>query len=266
MAIYGRNSESPVPILAAATPADCFADGLRGGAHRHQVHDAGDPAVRRLPGQRRRAVADSATPTSCPRSPCASAPTRHGFYPYLRDAETLSRPWVVPGTPGLEHRIGGLEKEHVTRQRQLRRPPTTSRWCACAPRKVAGIAARDSADRGRTARRTGDLLVVGWGSTYGAIAAAVAATLQRAGHAGVARPPALPEPASRRPRRHPAAASRRSWCPETEPGPARSHDPARRVPGRCRRPATRSRAGRSRSARSAHEALERAMMDGTWPR
>ena len=95
-----------------------------------------------------------------------------GFFPYLRDEETLSRPWVIPGTPGLEHRIGGLEKEYLTGNVSYA-PITTSRWFACALARSPALRARSPPPRSR-ADQSGDLLVVGWGSTYGSIRTAVA--------------------------------------------------------------------------------------------
>ena len=94
------------------------------------------------------------------------------FHPYLRDPETLARPWALPGTPGLAHRIGGLEKADVTGASRTT-PTTTIGWSGFAPRRSPNIAADipelvvDDAD--------GDArtLVLGWGSTYGPIGAAV---------------------------------------------------------------------------------------------
>ena len=90
----------------------------RGGADRADVPDAGDPAVRRLHRQRLRAVAAAGRRRRCPTSRVEFATEPNGedgeFLPYLRDPETLARPWAIPGTPGLEHRIGGLEKADKT--------------------------------------------------------------------------------------------------------------------------------------------------------
>ena len=93
--------------------------------------------------------------------------------PYLRDDRDAVRArGCVPGTPGLEHRIGGLEKEHVTGNVSYA-PANHEQMVRMRARKIAGIAARDPADRDRRRPQEGDLLVLGWGSTYGAIASAV---------------------------------------------------------------------------------------------
>ena len=94
-----------------------------------------------------------------------------GFFPYLRDQTTLARPWVVPGTPGLEHRVGGLEKDYLTGNVSYA-PSNHEQMIRVRARKIAGIVA-DIPPTVVQGRPEGDLLVVGWGSTYGAIAAAV---------------------------------------------------------------------------------------------
>jgi len=170
MALYGRNSDSPVPIIAPATPADCFdaafeavriaikymtpvillSDGyLANGAEPWLI-----PQVSELPDMR---VSFRTDPK--------------GFYPYLRDETTLSRPWVVPGTPHLEHRIGGLEKEYLSGNVSYA-PTNHEQMVRVRARKIAGITAEipPTEVHGPT---HGDLLVIGWGSTYGSIAAAV---------------------------------------------------------------------------------------------
>ena len=117
-AMFGRNGEAPVPIVAPAVAGRLLRRRDRGRPDRGHLPHAGDAALRRLPRQRLRAVADPRR-----RRPADDRPgVRHRaqprgrrrgsreFWPYLRDEETLARPWAVPGTPGLEHRIGGLEK------------------------------------------------------------------------------------------------------------------------------------------------------------
>ena len=99
--------------------------------------------------------------------------------PYLRD-ERLVRPWAVPGTPGLEHRIGGIEKEQTSPATSATTRPTTSRWCARRAQKIANIA-DDIPLLEVTGPAEGDLLVIGWGGTYGSITTAV----QRAQRKGV---------------------------------------------------------------------------------
>ena len=170
MALHGRNSEAPVVVLAPMTPGDCFFvayEAIRI-AVKYMV-----PVIVLSDGY----LASGAEPwlipdpKTLPDIPVSFRTNPEGFAPYVRDEATLARPWVRPGTAGLEHRIGGLEKENITgnvsydadnhdlmvrlRAEKVRRvaqeiPPTT----------VNGPAA-------------GDLLVVGWGSTYGTITAAV---------------------------------------------------------------------------------------------
>ncbi|HSK96545.1 MAG TPA: 2-oxoacid:acceptor oxidoreductase subunit alpha [Euzebyales bacterium] len=174
-AMYGRNGEAPVPIVAAATPGDCFAaaieaarialtwrtpvfllsDGYQAnGAEPWQI-----PDVDSLPDLR--SVVNFAT-----------APNQGDeFWPFLRDPETLARPWALPGTPGLEHRIGGLEKADGTGNISYD-PENHHHMTELRAAKIDRIADTippvdvDHADGAR-------LLVLGWGSTYGPIRAAV---------------------------------------------------------------------------------------------
>ena len=110
--LYGRNGESPDPDRRPGDARRVLLAGDRGGPDRAQVHDAGRLPVRRVHRQRRGAVAGARRSTTLPdisveqRRQARSGP----FLPYDRDPETLGRPWAIPGTPGLEHRIGGLEK------------------------------------------------------------------------------------------------------------------------------------------------------------
>ena len=121
-AMFGRNGEAPVPIVAPQSPGDCFDAAVEADPDRGHLPHPGDAALRRLPRQRLRAVADPRARRPARRSTRRSRPapttrrstrratTKPDFWPYLRDEETLARPWAIPGTPGLEHRIGGLEK------------------------------------------------------------------------------------------------------------------------------------------------------------
>lgn len=169
-AVYGRNSEAPIPVIAASTPADCFMTAFE--ATRIAIKYM-TPVICLSDGY----LANGAEPWLIP--PVNSLPDisptfrtdPNGFYPYLRDEKTLSRPWAIPGTPGLEHRIGGLEKEHITgnvsydsenhefmvRMRQAKVDRIAD---DIPPAKVEGD-------------EKGDLLVLGWGGTYGAIRTAV---------------------------------------------------------------------------------------------
>jgi len=95
------------------------------------------------------------------------------FHPYARDPQTLSRPWAVPGTPGLEHRIGGLEKQDVTGNVNYE-PLNHEKMVRLRAAKVEGVV-HDIPDIVPQGDLDGDLLIVGWGSTYGAITAALKA-------------------------------------------------------------------------------------------
>ena len=121
-AMFGRNGESPVPIVAPAVARRLLRRRPRGRPDRGHLPHPRDAALRRHARQRLRAVADPRArraardrPRASRPRPTTPRPTRPGttsgeFWPYLRDEETLARPWAIPGTPGLEHRIGGLEK------------------------------------------------------------------------------------------------------------------------------------------------------------
>ena len=181
-AMYGRHGEAPVPIVAPMTPVALLRRGHRGGPHRRQVPDPGDRALRRLPGQRGRAVA-AARPGHAARPPRG---VRHRDQPHRRrrhrrrsgPTSATRRPWPGPGPcparPGLEHRIGGLEKAGRLGQRLLR--PGQPRAHGPPARRQGGRHRQGHpAARGRRPRRHGGapVLVLGWGSTFGAIAAGV---------------------------------------------------------------------------------------------
>jgi len=179
MAMYGRHGESPVPILAAATPADCFRMAFE--AVRIAVKYM-TPVVLLTDGY----LANGAEPwlipdpAALPEVPVTFRTEASGFFPYLRDEETLSRPWVIPGTPDLEHRIGGLEKEYLTGNVSYA-PTNHEQMIRVRARKIAGII-REIPPLEVFGPPEGELLVVGWGSTYGSITQAVR-ELQAAGHA-----------------------------------------------------------------------------------
>lgn len=170
MALYGRNSDSPIPILAPMTPADCFQAAFEAVriATKYMT-----PVVVLSDGY----LANGAEPWLIPRlEELPSIKVEHrtdpqGYYPYLRDQTTLSRPWVIPGTPGMEHRIGGLEKEYLSGN-VCYAPMNHEQMVRVRARKVAGIAAEIPPTQIH-GDDEGDLLLVGWGSTFGAIAAAV---------------------------------------------------------------------------------------------
>jgi 2-oxoglutarate ferredoxin oxidoreductase subunit alpha len=169
-AIFGRNSDSPLPVIAAATPADCFAMAYE--AVRIAVKYM-TPVILLTDGY----LANGAEPWNLPRYdelppiPVVFRTDPEGFFPYLRDPKTLARPWVRPGTPGLEHRVGGIEKADVTGNISYD-PANHELMTQYRARKVEAVAQDIPASPVR-GDSTGDVLVVGWGSTFGAIAAAV---------------------------------------------------------------------------------------------
>jgi 2-oxoglutarate ferredoxin oxidoreductase subunit alpha len=168
--LYGRHGESPVPVLAASTPADCFATAFE--AARIAVKYM-TPVIVLSDGY----LANGAEPWRLPASgdlpsiPVTFRTEPVGFFPYLRDPETLARPWAIPGTPGLEHRVGGLEKEYLTGNVSYA-PANHEQMVRVRDRKIAGIAREIPVTQVAGAQQ-GDLLIVGWGGTYGSIAAAV---------------------------------------------------------------------------------------------
>jgi 2-oxoglutarate ferredoxin oxidoreductase subunit alpha len=168
--MFGRNSDSPVAVVAPATPAECFTFSIE--AWRIALKYM-TPVVYMSDAF----LASGAEPWRIPDvadMPSIAVPNRterQGFYPYLRDETTLARPWAVPGTPGLEHRIGGLEKADILGNVSYD-PDNHHRMQLLRQAKIAGIAA-DIPPLEVHGPAEGDLLVLGWGSTYGAIRSAV---------------------------------------------------------------------------------------------
>src|SRR5437764_10394440 len=169
-AVSGRNGEGPAVVIAPATPADCFhmaieavrlafkymspvfylSDGyLANGAEPWAI-----PAIDALPKIDVKFANDPAT-----------------FMPYARDEETLARPYALPGTPGLEHRIGGIEKQHLTGN--VNYDPENHHFMVLMRQAKVDRAAQDIPDVEVMGERTGKVLVLGWGSTYGSISSAV---------------------------------------------------------------------------------------------
>src|SRR5215213_8778606 len=169
--LYGRNGESPMPVVAPATPGECFTFAIEAAriALKYMT-----PVVYLSDAF----VANGAEPWKVPSLDdlpdisVANAVKGEGpFLPYGRDPETLSRPWAVPGTAGLEHRIGGLEKADVTGSISYD-PENHDLMTRLRAAKVAGIA-HDIPDLVVDDREgDADVLVLGWGSTYGPIGAA----------------------------------------------------------------------------------------------
>ena len=173
LVLYGRHAESPVPVVAASTPGGCFDAALEASRialkYRTPVFLLSDAYL-----------ANGSEPWSIPDASAlpdistsfADKPNHEGqFLPYLRDAETLARPWAIPGTPGLEHRIGGLEKADGSGNVSYD-PDNHDHMVRIRARKVAGIAA-DIPELQIGGDEDADVLVAGWGGTYGPIAAAV---------------------------------------------------------------------------------------------
>ncbi len=171
-ALYGRNSEAPVPVLAPQTPGDCFWVALEASriALKYMV-----PVIILSDGY----LANGAEPwkipslDELPKFPVKFRTDPEGFMPYLRNPETLARPWAVPGTPGLEHRVGGLEKQDVTGNVNYE-PLNHERMVQLRAAKVAAVV-EEVPDVVPMGDPDGDLLLVGWGSTYGAITVALRA-------------------------------------------------------------------------------------------
>jgi 2-oxoglutarate/2-oxoacid ferredoxin oxidoreductase subunit alpha len=181
-ALFGRNSEAPVPVLAPATPGDCFWVALEASriALKYMV-----PVIVLSDGY----LANGAEPWRIPEiSELPEIPVRfrtdpEAFLPYERDPDTLSRPWAVPGTPGLEHRVGGLEKQDGTGNVNYE-PLNHERMVHLRAAKVEAVV-QDVPDVVPAGDPDGDLLIVGWGSTYGAITVALRAQREegrRIGH------------------------------------------------------------------------------------
>jgi 2-oxoglutarate/2-oxoacid ferredoxin oxidoreductase subunit alpha len=170
LALHGRNGESPVPVLAACTPGDCFYTVLE--AFRIAVTYM-TPVVVLSDSY----LANSAEPWLIPdvaslrRTPVTLATNPEGFRPYDRNPDTLARGWAIPGTPGLEHRIGGLSKEDGSGNVSYD-PRNHEKMIKLREEKVARIA-QDIPAAEVFGPDRGELLVVGWGGTHGAITSAV---------------------------------------------------------------------------------------------
>ena len=171
--LYGRNGESPVPVIAAARPSDCFDtayeaarialkymtpvfflsdNSIANGAEPWKI-----PDVSKLPAMTTRVVSNGSNTEE--------------FMPYARDEETLARPWAVPGTPGLEHRIGGLEKQDLTGNVSYD-PDNHEKMTRLRDEKVARIA-NDIPPTEVFGQDGDELLVIGWGGTFGTLRTAV---------------------------------------------------------------------------------------------
>jgi 2-oxoglutarate ferredoxin oxidoreductase subunit alpha len=178
-AVWGRNGDAPLAVLAAATPGDCFYMAIE--AVRIAVKYM-TPVMLLTDGF----IANSSEPWPLPDLDALKPfPVRHhddpeGFHPFLRDDNTRARVWAIPGTPGTEHRIGGLEKDRNTGHISYD-PHNHHLMTEARERKIAGIARDVDVARVDQGDPEGDLLLVGWGSTYGSISQAVR-VLREEGH------------------------------------------------------------------------------------
>ncbi len=173
-ALYGRNGESPIPVLAPKGPSDCFDIAYE--ACRLAVR-AMTPVLVLSEGY----LANSSEPWLIPdpddiepivvKHPEGRSEDDAPFFPYLRDDETLGRPWAIPGTPGLEHRIGGLAKAPITGN-VSQDPRHHEQMVKLRAEKVARLA-NAVPEQDVFGPAEGDLLVVTWGGTFGAVRTAV---------------------------------------------------------------------------------------------
>jgi 2-oxoglutarate ferredoxin oxidoreductase subunit alpha len=177
MAMYGRHGESPLPIVAASTPADCFFAAIEASRLALKYRT---PVILLTDGY----LANGSEPWLLPdvdtlpdiSVPFATEPNavdpegQPRFLPYKRDDETLARPWAIPGTPGLEHRVGGIEKENETGNVNYD-PTNHGLMTDLRQAKIEGIA-NDIPDVAVDGPGDAEVLLVGWGSTRGAITSA----------------------------------------------------------------------------------------------
>ena len=170
-AVYGRNADAPLPVIAVRSPAEAFEVGIEAIrlATKYMT-----PVMILSDGY----LANASEPWRLP-DPAAFAPFEvafrtdtEGFHPFLRDPATLARPWVKPGTPGLEHRVGGLEKSYDSGHISYM-PENHQRMTDARAEKIAAIADDVPEQTIEQGEATGPLAVVGWGSTYGPISRAV---------------------------------------------------------------------------------------------
>jgi 2-oxoglutarate ferredoxin oxidoreductase subunit alpha len=170
-AVLGRNADAPLPVIAAATPGDCFEVAMEAVrlATRYMT-----PVILLSDGY----LANAAEPwripdvAALPRFPVRFRTDALGFHPFVRDPATLARVWARPGTPGLEHRIGGLERSYDSGHISYD-PDNHERMTKTRAAKIAGIARDIPPQTVALGEDRGSLAVVGWGSTYGALHQAV---------------------------------------------------------------------------------------------
>jgi 2-oxoglutarate ferredoxin oxidoreductase subunit alpha len=172
-AMFGRNGECPVAIVAPATPADCFWMAMEAWrlaiTYMTPVFFMSDGYLGNGSEPWRIPSMDELPKISVSFAKGSESGNGH-FLPYARDAKTLARPWAIPGTPGLEHRIGGLEKSNLTGNVDYE-PENHDLMVRLRAEKIQRIA-DDIPDVTVEGPAKGDLLLLGWGSTYGAITSA----------------------------------------------------------------------------------------------
>ena len=178
-AMFGRNGESPIPILAASTPSDCFSTMLEAvriaTKYITPVFFVSDSYL-----------ANGSEPwkipqvSELPKIEVKFRKEKEGFFPYVRDEKTLARPWAIPGTPGLEHIISGVESEQVTGKISYD-PQNHDAMVRLRAQRVANIANDIPEIKIIYGEPKGDLLILGWGSTLGAINEAVEKLMEK-GH------------------------------------------------------------------------------------
>jgi 2-oxoglutarate/2-oxoacid ferredoxin oxidoreductase subunit alpha len=170
-AVWGRNADTPVPVIASCTPGDCFEVAIEAVriATKYMT-----PVYLLTDGY----LANAAEPWKIPNVddvepfPVTFRTDPEGFQPYVRDAKTMTRAWAVPGTPGLEHRIGGIEKDYETGDISYD-PANHHKMTMVRVGRIKRIAEDLPPQKVSTGNDTGKLAVVGWGSTFGAINQAV---------------------------------------------------------------------------------------------
>lgn len=166
MAMWGRHGEAPIPILAAKSANDCF----------YATYEAAQIALKYMTpvivlsdGYLAQGTEPWLVPTveSLPDIEVKYSENKGNYQPYLRDPETLAREWAIPGTPGFEHQIGGLEKENITGV-VTQDPKNHQLMSELRAEKVARIV-KEVPDAVIEGEESGDILILGWGSSYGAI-------------------------------------------------------------------------------------------------
>jgi 2-oxoglutarate ferredoxin oxidoreductase subunit alpha len=170
-AVFGRNADTPLPVIAASTPSDCFDCAI-------EVVRIATKYMTPVIFLNEGYLANAAEPWKLPDAdaipdfPVEFRTETEGFQPYLRDEKSLARPWAIPGTPGLEHRIGGIEKDYdsgnISYDAENHHKMTKVR-----AQKILGIADDIPLQEVSSGKKKGKLAVVGWGSTFGAIEQAV---------------------------------------------------------------------------------------------